>query len=104
MDASLSDKLIALDPEANAEKVKVIKAEVIGSSDWNPQMTAKTMNCGESICHWLSAICNFVEKKEVSFFSVNNFRWFFLEMGMNNRIIEYSNFEACSNILRIIFS
>ena len=77
MDASLSDKLIALDPEANAEKVKVIKAEVIGSSDWNPQMTAKTMNCGESICHWLSAICNFVEKKEVSFFSVNNFRWFF---------------------------
>ena len=27
-----------------------------------------------------------------------------LELGINNRIFEYSNFEACSNIIRIIFS
>ena len=66
MDASLSDKLANLDPEANAEKVKVIKAEIIASTDWNPQLTTKTLSCGESISHWLSAICNFVEKKEVS--------------------------------------
>ena len=27
-----------------------------------------------------------------------------LELGMNNHIFDYSNFEACSNIIRIIFA